>query len=442
MWGKRPLRRRVLQGATAGTVAVFALGATRTKRAESADETTVRIRETNTPVETGEWLEVTVDLENRGSETAVVDSRLVVGHDPETVADATVSVDPGSSETITLGYETARVANTQQFPVRVEAAGGSDERTATVIGLDDDGSAAIRPADEVTVRPETSVLFEVASTEPLEPGDVEWDVDDDVAGDLALATDYTYATGIGAYLAEPDAEGTYDVRATVPANGDTATHEWTMQVASDGPEPPSITDLTTDPGADAVVGVDETVEVDLTAHDPEGTLDRLVWIEGQNHTVVAVDDLSGRDDDATFAREHPGWIAAGYPTMARVVCEDGRTSDLVTDDGPEIRPPFAVEILETNAPVTGGERLEVTVAVENEGHMMMIGDTTQEIELLVGREPERVDSATVTVDAGTSETVVLGYETYPVERDDEFPIRVETADDSDERTVRVHGTGD
>lgn len=438
MWWDSPRRRRVLQGVTAGTAAALVPSAVR--RAETATEPTVWILETNGPVGAGDRLEVTAVLENPGSERVTIDARLVVGHDPDTVDGARVAVDPDSSETIVLGYETARVANTQQFPVRIEAAGGSDERTATVIGLDDGGSAPIRPASgEVTVRPDTSVLFEVAATEPLEPGDVEWDVDDEIAGDLALAYDYTYATGIAAYFAEPDSAGTYDVRATVPTGDDSATHRWTLRVASDGAGRPTVADLSTDPAADAVVGVDETIEIGLTARDADGTLDRAIWVEGQNHTVVRVDDLVGTEDGATLARENPGWIAAGYPTMVRVVCEDGRTSDLATDDGPEIRPPFAVEIVGTNAPVTGGERLEVTAEIENEGHLMMIGDTSQEIELIVGREPERVDSETVTVIAGTTETVTLGYETYPVERDDEFPVRVESADDSDERTVRVFG---
>lgn len=422
-------------------MAVLVPGASR--RAESADETIVRIRETNAPVETTGWLEVTADLENRGSEAAVVDVRLIVGHDPETVADATVAVDPGSSETITLGYETARVEHTQQFPVRIETGSGADERSVTVVGSSDDGSlTAIRPiSSELTVQPGTSVLFEVEAPEPLEPNDVQWDADDDIAGDLALAYDYTYATGTGAYLAELGTTGTYDVRATVPTGSEPSAHEWTIDVTSDGRDRPTIEELTTEPAADATVGVEETIEIRLTARDTAVTLDRAIWIEGQNHTVVAVGDLTGTEDSVTVALENPGWIAAGYPTMARVVCEDGRTSDLVTDDGPEIRPPFEVEILETNAPVTGGERLEVTAAVENEGHMMMVGDTTQEVELIVGREPERVDSTIVTVDAGMSETVALGYETYPVERDDEFPVRVETADDSNERTVRVRGTG-
>ncbi len=422
-------------------MAVLVPGASR--RAESADETIVRIRETNAPVETTEWLEVTADLENRGSETAVVDVRLVVGHDPETVADATVAVDPGSSETVTLGYETARVEHTQQFPVRIETADGSDERTVTVVGSSDDGNlTAIRPTgDELAVQPGTSVLFEVAIPEPLEPNDVEWDADDDIAGDLALAYDYTYATGTGAYLAEPGTTGTYDVRATVPTGSEPSAHEWTLDVTSDGRDGPTVEELTTEPAADATVGVEETIEISLTARDTAGTLGRAIWIEGRNLTVVDVDDLSGTQDGATLAVENPHWLAGGYATGARVVCEDGRTSDFAYDDGPEIRPPFGVEILETNAPVTGGERLDVTAAVENEGGIMMIGDTTQEIELIVGREPERVDSETVTVIAGTTETVVLGYETYPVERDGEFPVRVETADDSDERTVTVRGTG-
>jgi hypothetical protein len=273
---------------------------------------------------------------------------------------------------------------------------------------------------------------------------VEWEADDDAAGDLALTYEYTYQTGTGAYLLEPEESGTYEVRATLPTedgSDEAAEHRWSVRVGDDGRGRPTVDDLVTDPPADSIVGADDPVDVTLVARDEEGTLARAIWIEGQNHTIVDVADLSGSEDDATLTRENPGWIGAGYPTMARVVCADGRTSELVTDEGPEIRPPIVVDIVETNAPVDGGEYLEVTVEVENEGSMMMGGDPTQELELIVGHDPQRVAAETVSVDPGTSETVTLGYETYPVERDDEFPVRVEGADDADERTVTVSGVG-
>lgn len=328
--------------------------------------------------------------------------------------------------------------------------GGVTTGAIATVAVDTAGAAEsgelepVRPTStEITVQPETPVLFEVSAREPLEHGDVGWEVDDDVADDLALARDYAHAseTGTAAYLASAETTGTYDVRATVRTETGTADQEWTMHVTPDGRGQPSIEELTTEP-AGGVVSVEETVEVTAAARDAEGTLDRILWQEGQNHTVADIGEVAGTRDSATLAAKNPPWIGSGYPTMARAVCEDGRTSDVATDDGPEVRPPFDVEIVETNAPVSGGDRLEVTAAVENTGHLMMVGDTTQEIELIVGRDPDRVDSTTVTVPAGATETVALEYETYPVERTDEFPVRIESADDADERIVTVTGTID
>ncbi|MDG5819138.1 hypothetical protein [Natronococcus sp. A-GB7] len=443
MWwdrqSRRYGRRRVLGGIAAGTVLAATSGAVGRTRTRSED-VEVRLRETNAPVAAGERLEVTADLEGRT--TSTVDARLVVGHDPETVEERSVGVEADETASVTMGYETPRVRRTQSFPVRVEAGTDADQRTVTVVGTDDGESAAIRPdADEVTVRPGTTVLFEVATGRRLEPTDLEWEADDAIAGDLALANDYTFLTGTGAYLAAPETAGTYDVDATVSTETGSASHEWRLEVAPDGRDPPAIESFDSDPDADATVGVDDVVESRLVARDPEGRLDRVVWIEGQNRTVVRVDDLEGERDEATLARTNPGWIDAGYPTGARVVCEDGRTSPEASVDGPEIRPPFAVEIVGTNEPLEGGDRLEITVEVENEGGMMAVGDTTQELELLVGTDRERVDTAAVTVPFGTTETVVLGYETYPVATADTFPVRVESADDAAERTVTVDASG-
>lgn len=344
-------------------------------------------------------------------------------------------VTTGTVASFAAGTATARgttATGTAAEPGADDASGGTDAA----------GFQPVRPAStEITVQPETPILFEVSARNPLEPGDVEWRADGDVAGDLALAVDYAAETGTAAHLASAETAGTYEVRATVPTETGTADHRWTMHVTPGGRGQPSVEELTTRPSADEVISVENTVEVTVSARDTEGTLDRVLWQEGQNHTVADVGDLAGTQDSTTLAVENPPWIASGYPTMARVVCEDGRLSDVATDDGPEVRPPFAVDITDTTAPVEGGDRLEVTATVENAGHIMMTGDTTQEIELVVGQEPERVDSATVTVAPGTTETVTLGYETYPVARDDTFPVRVESADDADERAVTVSGTG-
>ena len=93
-----------------------------------------------------------------------------------------------------------------------------------------------------------------------------------------------------------------------------------------------------------------------------------------------------------------------------------------------------MSIVETNDPVTGGDFLEVTATVENVGET----ETTQEIRLVVADDV--ADSQTVTVGAGESQPVSLGYETFPVRQDVSFSVQVTSEDDTAETTVDVLGT--
>ena len=66
--------------------------------------------------------------------------------------------------------------------------------------------------------------------------------------------------------------------------------------------------------------------------------------------------------------------------------------------------------------------------------------TDKEVIKHVGDDPELVDSRTVTVPAGGTKQFELVFETYPVAQDDSFPVRVETGDSTDQRTVLAYGT--
>ncbi|TYL36084.1 hypothetical protein CV102_24425 [Natronococcus pandeyae] len=101
-------------------------------------------------------------------------------------------------------------------------------------------------------------------------------------------------------------------------------------------------------------------------------------------------------------------------------------------------PELDVTIADTNTPVEAGEFLEVTANIENTGDT----EATQQINLIVGHDPERLDSETVSVNPSETETIILGYETPLVDNDQEFPVRVESEDDADEQTVLVYGTAE
>ncbi|WP_200840303.1 CARDB domain-containing protein [Natrialba sp. INN-245] len=313
-----------------------------------------------------------------------------------------------------------------------DVAGGIERRTrrTTASALERHTPAA----SEVSVVPGSTLLFELEAPVGFDPGDVEWGGDGETGGGgTPLATDYEYAAGVPATFRTFDSPGTHRVTAMYGANESTA---WTVHVDPDGARPPEI-DLRSEPGDGERVGVDDPVTFTAESSARDGTLEYLVWVEGQNMTVPDVTDLEGETDSATLVREPPGWTSAGYPTSAIAVSETGVLSDAASVDGPEIRPPLAVRIVETNDPVLAGERLEVVAEVENVGDTMMIGDPTQELEFVVGEDPEVVDARTVAVDWPETERVSFAFETYPVDHDDRFPVRVVGADDADERTVEV-----
>ncbi|WP_241432461.1 hypothetical protein [Natrinema gari] len=96
----------------------------------------------------------------------------------------------------------------------------------------------------------------------------------------------------------------------------------------------------------------------------------------------------------------------------------------------------------TNAPVRAGEDLVVEAAVEPEGDSTYHGFVDVEVNLIVGHDPTHVDSETVEVFTGHTETVSLEFTTATVRNTQTFPARVETRDDASVTDVTVIGTED
>ncbi|WP_254611772.1 CARDB domain-containing protein [Haloterrigena gelatinilytica] len=132
----------------------------------------------------------------------------------------------------------------------------------------------------------------------------------------------------------------------------------------------------------------------------------------------SADDDSGSDgDDSGSADDDNG--------------SDGNDSGSADDAAAS----FAVSIRSTNSPVDAGGYLEGTVEVRNTGGAA--GSAT--VDLVVGHDPTTVESRSVSLEAGERTTFTMSYQTPPVASDQQFPVRVETADDSDQQTVRVRG---
>lgn len=124
-------RRELLKGAGALGAALTGVGGASTAAGRHT-RPTVRIIGTNEPVQGGQWLSVTARITNHGRLRLQGDARCIVGHDPTEVDDQHVSLAPGRSATVTLGYRTYPVQTRDVFPVRVRCENGFDSRTVTV----------------------------------------------------------------------------------------------------------------------------------------------------------------------------------------------------------------------------------------------------------------------------------------------------------------------
>ncbi|MCU4972617.1 hypothetical protein OB955_07680 [Halobacteria archaeon AArc-m2/3/4] len=389
------------------------------------------VLETNAPVDAGTVLEVTARLDNAGSTAVSRDVSLVVGDDR--LDTASVTVDGGETETVTLGYETYPVERNVRFPVTVESGALVDERTVGVFGTDDSTFDYVSPADEISVQPGTTVLFEVDSVALGEyGGETSWSLDGDHLG-RSFGPWYAeyYATAGADYWQHTfELSGTYEVTAAV-AEGYTT--NWTVHVDPEGNAAPTVDDARPSPGTLTLTD-DETADLEIDVGDSDAGLDRVVWWLGHADVVLDVTDVDGTTATASTTIDSS---CHGCPIIAWVIDEEGAVASehLWTIDAIG-EPTLDVSILETNDPVAAGEFLEVTVELENAGDT----ETTQEVSLTAG--DEQVDATTVTVAVGETTRLTLGYETYPVQQDVEFPVTVATDDDAAHRTVTVLADAD
>jgi len=422
-----------------GSVEAIEREVARRRRAVQDDGVTeVRIVETNAPVEGGSLLEVSVAVENTG--TTAVRATVESFYEDEHRSTVETTVGPGETETIDyFSYRTYPVSQDETVTVRFETDDDTAERTVDVLAVEELDTAQLSPDPELTVQPGTTVLFEVESDALGEYGGrTQWFVDGEYVGWSMGPWFSTYYGHRGAdyWQTTFDSAGTYEVAAAVGDEGPRRA-TWTITVAETGTAAPTIEGRR--PADESLaVTTDESIELELDVAHPDGALDRVVWWLGHSDVILGETAVSGSEDTATLTLESG---CHGCPIIAWVISENGTiTSERpwVIDDVGETDADLAVSILETNDPVDAGEVLEVTATVENTTDT----EITQDVDLIVGHDPELVDSQSVTVAGGESETIDLEFETAVVRRTQTFPARVETEDSADERTVEVIGTED
>ncbi len=429
-------RRQYLWGIGTGVTSAVATSA----GVSATDHVSVDIVETSAPVEAGELLDVVPEIENSGSDEVIREVELLVGEDPDVVANRTVTLDPGETRTIDFfRFRTYPVREDDEFPVAVETEDDRDEATVEVFGIDEFDEEYAAPARELSVQPETTVKFEV-ETELWDDGGLNWYVDGEHHGPAMSPWSGVHGAEEGTefLLQTFESDGTYDVAAVVGEDPRLMT-QWEIEVTTDGKEPPSIDAARPEREA---VPTEGDYDLEVEASTSNGELDRVLWwiTQYDRFTTANVDgtsDTAAIGGEGCHTCETEAWVIDENNLVTTsdrwVYDEDASLDD--DDDGTDDAT-VDVTIIDSNDPVTGGETLEVTAELENTG----TEDATDQVEFVVGDDPETVDEQTVTIEASGTELVNLAFETYPVEQEDSFPVRVEIGGAADEREVTVFGS--
>lgn len=220
----------------------------------------------------------------------------------------------------------------------------------------------------------------------------------------------------------------------VNATRDRATREVTI-----GPPP---TDAAFDISIDSTtnpIQAGERVEVDATVENVGGTPD--------NGTIELIANGSVRDteDVDLSASGTPGdtdTVALSWDTTEddagdRIVqvdtADEGKglaATETVTIGAPPTDANLAVDIITTTEPVRAGDTLEVEALVEN------TGETTGTGLVSLNASGEKRDSATVELDPGETDDIVLSWDTTEGDAGDTI-ARVSTPDDTDTTPVTI-----
>jgi hypothetical protein len=188
------------------------------------------------------------------------------------------------------------------------------------------------PKREITVQPDTPVLFETAVSDY--PGDYvrsEWYVD----GEWRVGPDLFYG-GLGSssratFTHRFDSPGTYRIRSEIYREDETSREDdvpidavrWTVEVGPGGNRPPIVERQR--PKASILrttYDYTENMQFEVAATDPDSELDRIVWWIAQGDAVHGVSQVEGDYDTARITYE----IDPGLPFGAYAIDRQGAIS--------------------------------------------------------------------------------------------------------------------
>ncbi|MFD1562812.1 hypothetical protein ACFR99_04540 [Haloarchaeobius amylolyticus] len=292
---------------------------------ESTGAESLRITSTNGPVVGGDLLEVAAEIENTGeTEIRPAIDYVVDGEQRVTI---TTTVAPGETKPLDPGsYRTYPGAQPDTVTVRFETATAVAERTVNVRAVDELAAAQTTPAREITVQPDTDVLFDIESDAlGAYGGRTHWFVDETYEGHSLGPWHTAYYSHQGAeyWRHTFESPGTYEVAAAV--DGDETNHRatWTVHVSPTGTPAPAIDGKR--PAADSLsVSRDAARDLELAVTHPNGRLDRVIWWLGHADRIPGVSDVSGAADTAALSLDSG---CHGCPIIAWVIGTDGTITE-------------------------------------------------------------------------------------------------------------------
>ena len=392
---------------------------------DDSDETTidvlqqgsfaVEIVEADDPVE-GEDITVTVEVENSGEveDTGTVE----LTTDPDIGTDSTeVTLAGGESTEETFSVDT-EAGDAGAYTATVESDDGSDSADVDVLApanVDVEIVDATQPVEgdalDIEVEIENTGDVEDTQTVELDVPDLGSDeIDVTLAGGESAEETLSVGTeagDAGAYTAtvtsaDDTDETTVDVLA--PAN-------FAIEI-TDANQPVEGEEIEVQFEVENTGDVEETDTVTLTT-DPD---------IGTNSTDVTLAGSEATDETLSVATE--AGDAGEYTATVETNDDDSETVTVLA------QAEFAVDIVETNAPVEEGDSLTVTAAIEN------VGDETETQSVTLDAGDLGTDSADVTLagDESTEETLTVDASAGDAGA---YTATVETDDDDDSTSVTV-----
>ncbi|WP_226006212.1 hypothetical protein [Natrinema salinisoli] len=284
----------------------------------------VRLADVTDPIDGGGSLEWTAELENATDRPVRPTVEYTV--DGEPVGTVTLTLDPGETEQPFSGsYRVEPAARDREVSLRVTAAGDSAERTVTVSGVDELETERSRPADELAVRPGTTVLFEAGAADPNASQFTSWWANGEHVSDSMVgpAWQSIYYAERNAHYWQYTAEsvGTDEIIAGIDTDDGNYRVDWTVNVTPGGRSSPTIDGARPKPGRLPVDRAEPTA-LEIDVDDPDGGLERVVWWLGQADQIIGTSEISGATDTASLTVEEG--LCQTCPIIAWVICADGR----------------------------------------------------------------------------------------------------------------------